>query len=168
MQVIKRDGRKVEFNANRIKNAMIKAFEEVKGNNSELIEDFKLLCDKVGKQIQSLNKKELKVDDIQDIVESKLMGSKYKDIAKAYIRYRKDRDDARENTIDKTVMEITSGISDYWNNENSNKNAKLATTQRDYIAGAVSEDEALRRLLPKDIVEAHKKGIIHFHKNIVA
>ena len=91
------------------------------------------------------------------------MSTKRKDVAKAYIKYREERTAARENTIDKTVIEIVEGTNDYWAHENSNKNAELATTQRDYIAGAVSTDESERRLLPSEVVEAHKKGLIHFH-----
>ena len=91
------------------------------------------------------------------------MTTKRKDVARAYITYREERTAARENTIDKTVIEIVEGTNDYWAHENSNKNAELATTQRDYIAGAVSIDESERRLLPSEVVEAHKKGLIHFH-----
>ena len=91
------------------------------------------------------------------------MSTRRKDVAKAYILYRKKRDDARTNTIDKTVDEIVGLTNDYWLHENSNKDAQLATTQRDYIAGEVSTDATKRRLLPKDIVEAHEQGIIHFH-----
>lgn len=91
------------------------------------------------------------------------MATKRKDVARAYITYREERTAARENTIDKTVIEIVEGTNDYWAHENSNKNAELATTQRDYIAGAVSTDESERRLLPSEVVEAHKKGLIHFH-----
>lgn len=91
------------------------------------------------------------------------MATKRKDIARAYITYREERTAARENTIDKTVIEIVEGTNDYWAHENSNKNAELATTQRDYIAGAVSTDESERRLLPPEVVEAHKEGLIHFH-----
>lgn len=91
------------------------------------------------------------------------MATKRKDIARAYITYREERTASRENTIDKTVIEIVEGTNDYWAHENSNKNAELATTQRDYIAGAVSTDESERRLLPPEVVEAHKEGLIHFH-----
>ena len=91
------------------------------------------------------------------------MATKRKDVARAYITYREERTAARENTIDKTVIEIVEGTNDYWAHENSNKNAELATTQRDYIAGAVSTDESERRLLPSEVVEAHKEGLIHFH-----
>lgn len=105
----------------------------------------------------------MSIEEIQDLVENGLMSTKRKDVAKAYITYREERTAVRENTIDKTVIEIVEGTNDYWAHENSNKNAELATTQRDYIAGAVSTDESERRLLPSEVVEAHKKGLIHFH-----
>lgn len=91
------------------------------------------------------------------------MSTRRKDVAKAYILYRQERTNARENTVEKPIKEIVQGISKYWNDENSNKNPQLATTQRDYIAGAVSTDLCKRRLLPKDVVEAHDQGILHFH-----
>lgn len=105
----------------------------------------------------------LSIEEIQDLVEHGLMSTRKKDVAKAYILYRQERTNARENTVEKPIKEIVQGISKYWNDENSNKNPQLATTQRDYIAGAVSTDLCKRRLLPKDIVEAHDQGILHFH-----
>lgn len=91
------------------------------------------------------------------------MATKRKDIAKAYILYRDKRNAARGNITDKTFLEFLSGQSEYWNNENSNKDAKIVTTQRDYIAGISSTDIARRFLLPADVCEAHDAGIIHQH-----
>lgn len=91
------------------------------------------------------------------------MVSSRKDAAKEYIIYRAHRTNARKNTIDNTIDEIIASSNDYWNTENSNKDSKLATTQRDYVAGAVSTDISRRRLLPLDVVKAHDEGIIHFH-----
>lgn len=91
------------------------------------------------------------------------MSSKRKDVAKAYILYREERTQARGNITDNTLIEFLAGKSDYWNNENSNKNAQVVTTQRDYIAGITSTDIARRFLLPKDVCEAHDLGIIHQH-----
>lgn len=107
--------------------------------------------------------KPLTVEEIQDFCEKGLMATSRKDVAKAYILYREARSQARSNPLDKIVEEITSGTSEYWNSENSNKNAKVVTTQRDYLAGALSTDLTRRKLLPKNIVEAHDAGIIHFH-----
>ena len=126
-------------------------------------EDFTETRNKIIDHIKETRKAKLSVEEIQDIIESKLMCSKYKDVAKAYIKYRVARTNARTNTIDKVVSEIVGGTSEYWKDENSNKNAELITTQRDYIAGAVSTDQARRYILPPDIVEAHDNGLIHVH-----
>lgn len=165
MEIIKRDGRLVGFNAEKIVNAMIKARIE----KFKLTEDYKKFAIEVSEDVLTDTKKDkLSVEEIQDYVEDRLLHSKYKETARDYIRYRQKRTDARKSTIDDVVNEIVEDKNDYWSNENSNKNSALATTQRDYIAGAVSTDQAMRNLLPKDVVDAHKAGIIHFHKNIVA
>ena len=85
-------------------------------------------------------------------------------LAKKYITYRYTRELVRKaNTTDQSIKELIDGESEYWNNENSNKNARVVTTQRDYLAGITSTDITRRFLLPKDVVEAHDEGIIHFH-----
>lgn len=163
MQVIKRDGRKHEFNSEKIKNAVLKSFMAVDGG---LTDTSRSIADKIASEIAtSVGKgaKDYSVEEIQDIVEKKLMSSNRKDVAKAYIIYRNERTNARGNTIDKSVSEIVQASSDYWSHENSNKDEQLETTKRDYIAGAVSTDFTRRKMLPRDIVEAHDKGIIHFH-----
>lgn len=105
----------------------------------------------------------LSVEDIQDMVEEALMDLD-KPVAKSYINYRFLHGLIREsNTTDKTIKELINGENEYWKEENSNKNAGIVTTQRDYIAGVTSTDISRRFLLPKDVVEAHDKGIIHFH-----
>ena len=92
------------------------------------------------------------------------MNSNYKDVARAYINYRFLHGLIREsNTTDKSIRELIDGENDYWNTENSNKNPRVVTTQRDYLAGITSTDIAERLLLPKEVVKAHKEGIIHFH-----
>ena len=161
--VIKRDGVQQIFNSNKIKNAILKAFKAVDGQITDYAET---KAENIANYIEGYCEEETKplsIEEIQDLVENGLMSTKRKDVAKAYITYREERTAARENTIDKTVIEIVEGTNDYWAHENSNKNAELATTQRDYIAGAVSTDESERRLLPSEVVEAHKKGLIHFH-----
>ena len=105
----------------------------------------------------------LDIESIQDLVENGLMSTKRKDVARAYITYREERNRLRTNPLDKTIEEIVNGKNEYWNTENSNKDAKIVTTQRDYLAGALSTDIVRRKLLPKDIVDAHDAGIIHFH-----
>lgn len=165
MKIIKRDGRVVDFNAEKIVNAMTKARAEA----FKLTDDFISFANIVAKDVLDETKEDkMTVEEVQDYVEDRLLHSKYKQTARDYIRYRQKRTDARKSTIDDVVNEIVEDKNDYWSNENSNKNSALATTQRDYIAGAVSTDQAMRNLLPKDVVEAHKAGIIHFHKIIVA
>lgn len=159
MKVIKRDGRKVNFNKEKIIEAIENAFKDV---DEEVSFESRKKSNEIANYIESLNK-DFTVEEIQDIVEEKLMATKRKDVAKRYILYREERTNARENTIDKVVEEIVNRKNDYWLHENSNKNAELATTMRDYIAGTVSTDKSKRQLLPKDIVEAHNQGIIHFH-----
>lgn len=105
----------------------------------------------------------IKRDGTKVKVETTLMDYD-RNVAKAYITYRYKRSLVRQsNTTDKSILELIDGANDYWNNENSNKNATLATTQRDYLAGITSTDISQRFLLPSDVVEAHKQGIIHFH-----
>ena len=160
MEVIKRDGRKVSFDKNKIKLAILKAFLEVDGEEAPYAKE---KAREIANYVESLNK-DLSVEEIQDIVVNKLMASSRKDVATKYIEYRYKRKLVREsNTTDKNILELISGTSDYWNNENSNKNATLVTTQRDYMAGIVSEDISKRFLLPPDVVQAHEEGIIHFH-----
>lgn len=160
MQVIKRDGRRQKFDKEKIYNAVSKAFIEV---DKKLTEQDKKKALEIADYIESLNKN-LKVEEVQDIVEDKLMASNRKDVARCYIRYRYLRGLVREsNTTDKTIFELLNGTNEYWNSENANKNAKVVTVQRDYIAGITSTDITRRFLLPKDIVEAHDAGIIHFH-----
>ena len=160
--VIKRDGTKVKFEKAKIGKAILKAYNEVYSDtsdiNAELASD--ICCDVCGKLKTML---EISVEDIQDIVEVTLMDYD-RNVAKAYITYRYKRSLVRQsNTTDKSILELIDGVNDYWNNENSNKNATLATTQRDYLAGITSTDISQRFLLPSDVVEAHKQGIIHFH-----
>ena len=159
-QVIKRDGKKVKFDKEKIINAIEKAFLEVDG---EVIDKSHQKAKEIAGYIETQDKN-LSVEEIQDIVEDKLMASNRKDVARAYVRYRYKKEVLRkENTTDKSVFELLGGTSEYWNNENANKNARSVTTQRDYLAGITSTDITRRFLLDKDIVDAHDAGIIHFH-----
>lgn len=160
--VIKRDGTKVKFERAKIGKAILKAYNEVYSDtsdiNAELASD---ICCDVCRKLEAMA--EISVEDIQDIVETTLMDYD-RNVAKAYITYRYKRSLVRQsNTTDKSILELIDGVNDYWNNENSNKNATLATTQRDYLAGITSTDISQRFLLPLDVVKAHKQGIIHFH-----
>lgn len=158
--VVKRDGRKVAFNKNKIKSAVLKAFIDVDGEDGEQAEQ---IAENIANYVEGLHK-EMSVEDIQDIVVKKLMASSRKDVAARYVEYRYTRKMARErNTTDQTMLEIIDGTSDYWSGENSNKNPKLHTTVRDYLAGAVSTDMNRRLLMDPDIVRAHDEGLIHQH-----
>ncbi len=162
--VIKRNGQKVEFEKNKIREAVKKAWIEVKNginNKGNSICDY--VADKIETEYREL-KDEISVEEIQNRVEDLLMDSGEKQVARAYIRYRYKRELVREsNTTDKDIKELLEGNSDYWNTENSNKNAKIVTVQRDYIAGITSTDIARRFIFPKDVIKAHDKGIIHKH-----
>ena len=164
-KVRKRDGRVVDFDSQKIVNAVLAAFRQVDGDITDYA---KTKANNIANYIEGYYEEDDDnyipgIEDIQDLVEKGLMSSKRKDVAKAFMLYREERNRKRGNLIDKTVQEIVDGNSDYWNTENSNKNAKVVTTQRDYLAGAISTDLTRRKLLPKDIIEAHDQGIIHFH-----
>ncbi len=160
MKVVKRDGHIVDYDAQKIRDAIGKANNEVRGKEKVTKEQI----EEIIKYIEELNKKRILVEDIQDIIEEKLMEFDKYQLAKKYITYRYTRELVRKaNTTDKTIKELIDGENEYWNSENSNKNAEVVTTQRDYLAGITSTDITRRFLLPEDIVEAHDKGIIHFH-----
>ena len=160
MKVIKRDGHMVDYSPEKIEHAIEKANLEVEEAEQASSTQIKNIC----KYIEKLGKKRILVEDIQDIIEMRLMAlGKYK-LAKEYITYRYTRELVRRsNTTDLSIKELIDGESEYWNTENSNKNAKVVTTQRDYLAGITSTDITRRFLLPEDIVDAHDSGIIHFH-----
>lgn len=161
MNIRKRDGRLVPFDETKIEKAVLKAFVAV---DKELSDYAIAKAENIANYIKDISEQEeLSIEQIQDYVENGLMSTKRKDVAKAYIKYREERTRARGNPIDKEIEEICSNSSEYWSTENANKNPQVVTTQRDYIAGAISTDIARRLLLPPDIVEAHDQGIVHFH-----
>ena len=160
MKVIKRDGHVVEYCPEKIENAIKKANAEVEEEQQASPTQIKNIIN----YIERLGKKRILVEDIQDIIEMKLMSIGKYELAKKYITYRYTRELVRKsNTTDLAIKELIDGESEYWNTENSNKNAKIVTTQRDYLAGITSTDITRRFLLPEDIVKAHDDGIIHFH-----
>ena len=160
MKVIKRDGHMVDYCPEKIEIAIEKA-------NAEVAEEDRvseIQIKNIIKYIEGLKKKRILVEDIQDIIEMRLMSLGKYALAKEYITYRYTRELVRRsNTTDLSIKELIDGESEYWNNENSNKNAKVVTTQRDYMAGITSTDITRRFLLPEDVVKAHDEGIIHFH-----
>ena len=160
MKIVKRDGHIVDYDSEKIRIAIGKANNEVKGKKKVTKEQI----EEIIQYIEELNKKRILVEDIQDIIEEKLMEFDKYELAKKYITYRYTRELVRKaNTTDKSIKELIEGENEYWNSENSNKNAQVVTTQRDYLAGITSTDITRRFLLPEEIVEAHDKGIIHFH-----
>ena len=160
MKVIKRDGHMVDYCPEKIENAIEKANLEV----DEEEQASSIQIKNIIKYIEKLGKKRILVEDIQDIIEMKLMAIGKYELAKKYITYRYTRELVRRsNTTDLAIKELIDGESEYWNTENSNKNSKVVTTQRDYLAGITSTDITRRFLLPEDIVRAHDEGIIHFH-----
>ena len=160
MKIVKRDGHIVDYNPEKIRVAIQKANTEVRGREKVTKEQI----EEIIQYIEDLNKKRILVEDIQDIIEEKLMEFDKYQLAKKYITYRYTRELVRKaNTTDQSIKELIEGESEYWNNENSNKNATVITTQRDYLAGITSTDITRRFLLPEEIVKAHDEGIIHFH-----
>ena len=160
MKVIKRDGQLVDYDRSKIINAIEKANREVEAGEKAT----KLDIEEIIEGIESLGVSEISVEDIQDIIEKSLMELDRQELSKKYIIYRYKRELVRKaNTTDKTIKELLEGDSEYWNTENSNKDAKAVTVLRDYIAGVTSTDITRRFLLPEDVVKAHDEGIIHFH-----
>ena len=160
MKVIKRDGRIVDYDRSKISIAIEKANKEVQKKEKATKEDIK----KIIKYIEDLSKKRILVEDIQDIIEQKLMEHGKYELAKKYIVYRYTRALIRKsNTTDESILGLIRKTNTEVIEENSNKNAVIASTQRDLIAGEVSKDLTKRMLLPEKITKAHEEGILHFH-----
>jgi len=160
MKIVKRDGKIVDYNPDKIRVAIEKANQNVSRKERATPEQIEGIID----YIEDLHRTRILVEDVQNIIEEQLMTlGKYR-LAKIYITYRYTRELVRKsNTTDQSIKELIEGESEYWNSENSNKNSKIVTTQRDYMAGITSTDITRRFLLPADIVKAHDDGIIHFH-----
>ena len=160
MKIIKRDGRAVDYNREKIQIAIEKANREVRPKERANKEDIKNII----KYIEELGKKRMLVEDIQDIIEEKLMEIQKYELAKKYIVYRYTRALVRkQNTTDESILGLIKTTNKELMEENSNKNAIIASTQRDLIAGEVSKDLTKRMLLPEKISKAHDEGILHFH-----
>lgn len=160
MKVVKRDGRAVDFDRSKIIIAIKKANEEVEEN--ERATDTQI--ESILTYIEGKNRKRMLVEDIQDIIEEKLMEFELFVLAKTYIIYRYQRALVRKaNTTDDSILSLIRNENKELAEENSNKNTVLASTQRDYIAGEVSRDLTNRVLLPEKLSKAHEEGIFHFH-----
>lgn len=166
--IIKKDGRRQKYKREKLVESVLLAFNslyETEPGPEEREYDLAKannIADYVEDRLINTDAK-VTADMIGEMVSNGLMNCKKKNAAVNYILYRDQRTRMRGNTTDEVINEIVSGTSDYWSSENSNKNAKIASTQRDYMAGAVSEDISRRQLLPLEIVEAHDRGELHFH-----
>ena len=162
MYVKKRDGRLVKFDGWKIANAISRANDEVGVENRLGEDDIRNIVFDVEESLG--DEKVVGVETIQDFIEDRLMALGWFEVARTYIRYRYKRMLVRKsNSTDESIMSLIRGQNKELNEENSNKNTMIASTQRDYIAGEVSRDVTKRMLLPPHIVEAHEKGILHFH-----
>ena len=160
MIVIKRDGQEVNYNRSKIIVAIGKANEEVP--EEERISNQEI--EEIVSYVETRKRKRILVEDIQDIIEQKLMALGKFDLAKRYIVYRYTRELVRRaNTTDDSILSLIKNSNKEVMEENSNKNATAASTQRDLIAGEVSNDLTKRLLLPEKIAKAHEEGILHFH-----
>ena len=160
MKVIKRDGSSVDFNSDKIRIAINKANENV--DEEDRVSDIQI--NNIVKYISGIKKKRILVEDMQDIIEQKLVATGKYPLAKEYITYRYTRALIRKaNTTDESILGLIRNSNKDVMEENSNKDAYLTSTQRDLIAGEVSKDLTKRILLPEKITEAHEKGILHFH-----
>ncbi len=160
MKVVKRDERIVDFDRAKIAKAIEKANAEVSSKEKATKDEIKEII----KYIEDLGKKRMLVEDIQDIIEEKLMKIGKYELAKKYIVYRYTRALVRkQNTTDESILGLIKNQNKELAEENSNKNTRLASTQRDYIAGEVSRDLTRRVLLPEKISKADKEGVLHFH-----
>lgn len=161
MNILKRDCSIAEFDKSKIYNAIMRAMTA--GSGIVKPEVAQEIADEITIEAQMIN--ELDVSTVEDMVYTKLTSKGEVLTAKAYEGYRSIREYQRniESPTDTATEELITGQSDYWNKENSNKDAALNTTQRDYMAGIVSTDLCRRKFLPPEIVQAHDDGIIHFH-----
>lgn len=163
MKIIKRSGIEVDFDASKIDSAVSKANREAAENARLTVEQIKdiskyikNLCENIGRT--------LNVEEIQDLVENKIMEYQAFEVARKYITYRYKRSLVRKsNSTDEQILSLIECNNEEVKQENSNKNPVINSVQRDYMAGEVSKDITRRFLLPEEIVKAHEEGIIHFH-----
>ncbi len=158
--VVKRDGNRVEYDGNRIIKAVAKAAEATGVKDLNLCATIE---SNVFKKIKNCN--EVQIEEIQKLVENQLMASKYKEVARAYIEYRHDRDRMREkhSQLIQDIESLIEQSNPEILNENANKDSRVIPTQRDLLAGIMARHYAKTHMLPTDVVEAHERGEIHFH-----
>ncbi|MBO7482820.1 MAG: anaerobic ribonucleoside-triphosphate reductase, partial [Kiritimatiellae bacterium] len=163
MKIIKRSGEERAFDITKIENAIRKASQAVDYKDALSEGRIKLIAEEVA-GVCAARDRAMTVEEIQDVVETKIMEMGAREIAKKYITYRYKQNLLRQaNTTDKQILSLIECNNEDVKQENSNKNPTINSVQRDYMAGEVSKDVAARLLLPADVVQAHKEGIIHFH-----
>ena len=162
MNVIKRDCTEVPFNKEKISNAIMKAMPYGEGIKEKIA---LRIAEEIEQELLQKQIEEVEIYTIESMVFDKLIKYKQKNTAKAYEGYRQIREYQRyvQNSTDEDLINLLDGTNEYLNKENSNKDAKLVTTQRDYMAGIMSKDITKRFLMPPDILQADEEGIIHFH-----
>ena len=162
MNVIKRDCTEVPFNKEKISNAIMKAMPYGEGIKEKIA---LRIAEEIEQELLQNQVEEVEIYTIESMVFDKLIKYKQKNTAKAYEGYRQVREYQRyvQNSTDEDLINLLDGTNEYLNKENSNKDAKLVTTQRDYMAGIMSKDITKRFLMPPDILQADEEGIIHFH-----
>ena len=162
-KVIKRNGEEVDFHLEKIVNAIKAANKEV--DKIHQMNEYQIIAiaDNIALKVRDFTHA-VNVEDIQDMVETGIMEMRGYEVAQKYVRYRYKRELTRKsNTTDNGILSLLDNINEEVNQENSNKNPVINSTQRDYMAGEVSKDLTRRVLLPEEIVRAHEEGIIHFH-----
>ena len=163
MKIIKRSGQEVAFDITKIENAIRKASQAVDYKDALSEGRIKLIAEEVA-GVCAARDRAMTVEEIQDVVETKIMEMGAREIAKKYIVYRYKQQLLRQaNTTDKQILSLIECNNEDVKQENSNKNPTINSVQRDYMAGEVSKDVSARLLLPADVVQAHKEGLIHFH-----
>ncbi|MBQ8756217.1 MAG: anaerobic ribonucleoside-triphosphate reductase [Lentisphaeria bacterium] len=163
MKIIKRSGEEQEFQIDKIRAAITKANQTVEYKNALTLEQINTISEHAAGICQALDRA-LSVEEIQDIVETRIMQEGAFEVAKKYITYRYIRSLVRHaNTTDNQILTLIECNNEEVKQENSNKNPTINSVQRDYMAGEVSKDVSKRILLPEDVIEAHESGIIHFH-----
>lgn len=159
-KIIKRDGAEVDFDVEKIRTAISKANAEALDKMSDA--GVHIATQMVVEQLNKFNRA-VEVEEIQEIVETELMKMRAYEVAKCYIRYRYDHKLKRASDTDKKILSLVEYNNEAVKQENSNKDPEIIPTQRDYIAGEISKDITMRKLLPDAVVKAHNDGIIHFH-----
>jgi len=161
--VIKRNGEEVSFDLDKIVNAIKAANREVDKLHQMNEYQVMAIADTIADKVQEM-RRAVHVEDIQDMVETGIMEMRGYEVAQKYVRYRYKRELTRKsNTTDNGILALIEHLNEEVNQENSNKNPVINSTQRDYMAGEVSKDLSRRVLLPEEVVQAHEEGIIHFH-----